>query len=1193
MEIGYIDQANERILRSISEVEGETVLGFLPLSENEVNQVLATVKAVLAGNSSKGLIGIGGLLQSAPGAAAYALAVAPSRTLLEGGKFFPALKEDLGLDIPSVDRGRLTAGFERACVRLGLLTGNLSGESWKNVKPFIFQAGILHYWKRPLSDGLRSTLRSHPAPDLLDDDAVGDFLDALRVRIHGQALLQRTLESPVGKLLIRRLVRAYVNDDDSELPAHLREPFREAFEGPARGIVLASPFLAFDPAFERLELVLPKLSGQVISTETRWHVESQTYRPTFEHRLPVEELGGGSKEFEVLVKNLSAEFADRVFRLSAQFDRSRPFRIFRVKAGLRELRTPEDRRIEVEPGEYWFMLAPGLTAGDDEEEAEEADDFRLLKHVDLRPGSESVAFSDGNRSWEIACALTAGFFFNRRDSVALVNGDQVHFGNDLSLVAYMPANREGDKPSVSDFAIECAAQEIDVSHVVEPDQAVSGALVFTERLDSYLSRELSRLPPGIHRVSLTLSTDSRRAGHSFWYWQGLESISDAAGFRCSAFPENIDLKKCRGVIRGPGGELLFDSRHHAPSVTVALSTPKVELIFPRAGVKATLIDVEQDWEEEVRADEVEIVTQHDRRAVRFSSGGFQSWSLRCGQTELATLDGRRRFHADSLAALCGKCGGSGTVVAFGAGGEKVRLLTFSKPLTASALQLKAEHGTREDVWTFQMPTEHLFELGLRMTDLSDRPNAKSSEVSAFLSKDDGFSESLYKPMEGIRVSSESLSDQRASMIRVRVTLSAELLQQRFLLLDFVRRCSADDSWLPIQCREKVGYSSLRIVFRGSGRSGGVVNAWKSMWSVRRFDERDPEPGLASVLETMSDVELARALVRCRLLSGWKYPGVAWAESSWMQQLSLILGRHRFDVSDGSATAWWTQGGIELAENTGAKQSAVVRQLLFSTQPSCLRTPPSCVKGCDEEPQSSATGRSLLLAGEIFAHKGLFSFVEQTFAFDYVDPLVYDAFEKWQAVAARKAEQFGHFDFRKFLDGLDNRTVELNEACARLEVLALLSAEHLLQAVRMLNRRCRLLADVADGDDRHPLAKVARSVGSMRRYLFRVASNILDGLKIGGQFAVRFTDNDFCKIWTPPCIENTWGRDVASAIWCLAATARLAANGRIHEQEFEKWLKTAFHTDQGGTLRENVGIVLNFAPELFAFYVALFDLALAE
>jgi len=338
-----LDEANTLVLRRIGEAPEKMILGFLPLSEAEENAVLRLVREALHLHGSS----IQGLMRVAPAASAYALAVAPSRSLTEGGQFYPGLRQDLGLEIPVGSRERFAATFLSTCSRLGLLTGTIEGTRFRNPAPFIFQAGILHYWKTALARGLRATLNAVPAPDLEDEETVNRFVPELAKRIHNQPILSRALETSIGPLLVRRLIVAYLQSDDSVLPSHLREPLRESFKASGRGVVLRGPHLAYDLGFDQIELVLPNQSTRIATPDTCWLAAGRRYAARSETRIPIAELS--DHRFTVELQNLAASFEDQQFHVDARLDEAVPFRVFREDS-LRERRSDAGVSCSVPPG---------------------------------------------------------------------------------------------------------------------------------------------------------------------------------------------------------------------------------------------------------------------------------------------------------------------------------------------------------------------------------------------------------------------------------------------------------------------------------------------------------------------------------------------------------------------------------------------------------------------------------------------------------------------------------------------------------------------------------------------------------------------------------------------------------------------------------------------------------------------------
>ena len=76
-------------------------------------------------------------------------------------------------------------------------------------------------------------------------------------------------------------------------------------------------------------------------------------------------------------------------------------------------------------------------------------------------------------------------------------------------------------------------------------------------------------------------------------------------------------------------------------------------------------------------------------------------------------------------------------------------------------------------------------------------------------------------------------------------------------------------------------------------------------------------------------------------------------------------------------------------------------------------------------------------------------------------------------------------------------------------------------------------------------------------------------------------------WVPPCIENEWGKRVSQLVFGLAAVSRLGGYRILSPNEYRQQMDRLFLQDS--VCAENH--LLSLAPELFAFYFILFELAL--
>lgn len=1185
-----LEEANELVLSRLAEAQDEIILGFLPMSEEEMEAIVGLIRRQVSGRQ---YAIIEKLFLVAPAATAYALTIAPSRSLREGGKFYPSLVEDLDLSIPQGKRKPLRERFEATCKWLGVVTGTIPDIKWKDAAPFIFQAGILHYWKDALAQGIRSTLREHPAPDLEDDEKLQHFAVELKKRIHNHILLPRTLETAVGPMLVKRLINAFLTNNDKVLPSHLRGPLRESFQTAGRGLILRSPHLAFDPLFRELELVLPPQSQRIASPDTCWIVEDIRYPARSEKRIPVRDLN--ERRMNIVLTRLAGAYRDQCFHIDARLDESVPFRVFKSDTG-RERRNCAGRSCSVSPGKYIVTMVPGVHAGDDDEHAEDVDGYRILEDLELRPGDEPIELSADSRSWAIQCVQEAGIFIDRSetDFLNLESGELLHYGHALGLTAFFPAT--GAENSQVQMTLSSEQTKLKYTAPLEKDEETPRIEIFSQCLNNAAAGALLQLPPGIHRLRVDLSRENQSATHVFWYWKGLEKVNEIRGFICGELPCNLDLKHCRGIEKGDENNFVFQKGHTAPFVLISLKSTGEQLRLPRVGVHLQLLAPEEEIADEPTPDELVIVQRDDRRTVRLYSGGFQKWELMCGDHVFARLDNARTVHTISLAGLCDTVGGAGIVEARGEDGRLIKLMTFSRPLTANLPEFTRDEESRVETWTVSIPTYELHEIGLRFQNLSEKPDNPSEPVIVVASSANNFENGDFGITEGLTARSETIELNGTAFVRVSVTIDWKLAGPHFSLVDFLHTSSEKSNWMPLRSSEKYGYSSIRLVFPGTELAHKDANWWQRLYCAIHISDKGGIPGeLTEALENLSCGEIDKLLTRTRELLAWKYPMPVWKEYARMfQSLPVIAGQYCFNIWDPRAATWWHHAVGEIAEFATGNQVPVTRQMLFGSQPDALRIPPENAAGTNcPAGHSTLTERALNLGITIMNAGGLNNFIVQAYHGEEVSKAAFEAFENFNNVVSGKSQDFGDLDFKQLTAKLFVSTEELAERGTRgMNPGQLLSDGHLYFCIRSLNRRCRPLQKVSSTDQQYTLSPMAQTVEKIHQQLHMPMPDVSAKLGIKGQFTDPYEEDNYVYWWTPPCLENQWSRKVADLIWGLAAIARLGAFRVINPDTFDRYLHDLLVARDEQELRNRICTLLSLAPELFSFYVALFDLALS-
>jgi hypothetical protein len=475
-------------------------------------------------------------------------------------------------------------------------------------------------------------------------------------------------------------------------------------------------------------------------------------------------------------------------------------------------------------------------------------------------------------------------------------------------------------------------------------------------------------------------------------------------------------------------------------------------------------------------------------------------------------------------------------------------------------------------------------LAVKITDLSVAPDATPSEPK-LLDKLNGdfFHDTDLDVCDGVKVYLDATSEQN-------LELSVEIIGKEtsglFALIDFYCRSDEEEEWQLLHCEEKHGVSGLRIIAWPRENSVSENDWWRTMRQAAQTEDNAPNPtGLSETLSRLSCEEYQSALKICRELISWKYPTKVWEEyGNSFEKLPVLLGQYRYSLQDKIAGDWWIESVRELADYARAKSLPVTRRFLLGTKRDCLRTPFAMMPVTNQN-KVSPTARSLLFSEEIKPYLTLSGYVQKKYHKNEIYKSVFHSFDNWLAIMKGSPIEFHQFSYSSFLgdsnSGLWENTEKLDEEYSRFKVDALLAPEHLLQAVRALNRRCRVLQNVStrDADLNHPLHNAIQELMQMERGFDTHKMALVDKLEWG--------DIPDTFPWVPPCIENEWGKRVSQLVFGLAAVSRLGGYRILSPNEYRQQMDRLFLQDS--VCAENH--LLSLAPELFAFYFILFELAL--
>jgi hypothetical protein len=1176
-------EANQIVLQHLIAAEGPITLGLLPLTADEEERCIKQVVDYCNGNLKRLLDLIGALT---PGAASYAIAAGASQAVKQGGAFWEPLSQRLNISLHSPqDRERLAGAFSSACRRLGVIDPDVSSMAWKNVAPMMAQASILHNWADSLGQGVQTAIKNHPLPDLEDQNALKNFAISLNQHIHNQPNLKKILQTEVGGIVVHRLISSCVYGRFEILPSHLIAPIRAAFESGGRQVSLKSPYVSFSTTHGGFELILPKQPGSLTSHATFWQVNGAQYSPLNERRLSEFEIG--RRQQEIRLRNLPKGYPDQTFAVDLSLEH--PFRVFDVTT-LREKNVRIGGTTDLLPGEYLVVMKSD--ASSDEPDAEELrGDYRILHEITIRPGIEPLHIYHDDTESILSPALKAGIYHSADEgnSSLLECGLRLHYGKKFGFLAYIPKDQHSGSLRISITSKGSMLHESD-----NPlKQSEEGVYDYSTLLEKALDEVTTSLSPSIHPLRVKISTHATAVVRDLWYWKGLDHISRNSGFHCSSMPENIDFNRSKGIAPSSTG-CGFLKGYAAPRIVIGLKGDD-SISFLRPGISAACLDPEDGSLNELRNSETLTVGDRDSRVIAFESGGFEDWSLLCNGTEFATLGKIRVRLQIGLRSLMAQYGKSGRVEAQNSEGETIRIFGFNSGLIAKRLELNLDHGQGIERWKTTIPCEDLGRLAIQVLDYSESPTPILGGVTVLF--EEGAAAEHLEETKMIAVGIETsvrllqADGTNPNRLKVSVDVSPSKCASKLLFVDLLRAPKGTEDWQPMQCADGMQASHFRILVSGDEPfDGGRFTWWHHLWRVSNFQSQKEDISLYAGLK---EEEVGQALNQISRLLTVKYPSSVYGHSAkYLTSLSHKLSTRRESSGNRDTNIWWREGALELETHAAATVAPVVRQFLFACNPHTLRRRWEYLASM-EEIKDTGILSALALGASVKRAGGRLEYARAVFHEKRHPHELFMSFENSPLVFQGKATDFEGFDFQRFFRPIFGRVTQHDESASELNDAALLSAKHLLHCIKNLNRRARVLAKASNSDDtEHPLRSALHGLSDTTIHCHQ----LLPTLKtvIGYRpwtDSVNLDRPDHFEVPDAPCLPlltSEQSSQLSIATWTLCALSRAAAHGLISSKEFTQKMEGF----SGSNIQSHpINLMLSFAPELFAYYMALLDFAL--
>jgi hypothetical protein len=1172
--------SNQRILQLLSEADGPVTLGLLPLTAEEETAFINQVIEHCCGDVDR-LMNL--LRWKSPAVVTYAIAAAASQAVTEGKLFWQRFSDRIGIRLDSPNhRERLADAFKMACRRLGVVDPDVSAMTWKNIAPMMAQASILHAWADALARAMQSAMQRRPLPDLEDSRSLNQFAAELADHIHHQQNLRSILKTEVGGIVVHRLISSCVYDRFEILPAHLRGPMKKAFEIGGRQVSLKSPYVTFSVHLGCFEVVLPKQPGKLLSQATHWLVKGRQYSPQSDRTLDEYELG--DRVCEVRLCRLAADYPDQEFKLDLSM--VQPIRLF-DESTLRERTVRIGEETVLAPGEYLVVL--GQEAFSEFPEAEEnSGDYRVLRSVTLRPGVDSLRIRHANQESCLSPALKAGIYHSAQEglSTILEDGSRLHYGRKFELLVYIPKSQHSGflRVAVASRNVDLAEEEVPLQ------QEEQGVYDYSSALEKSLQEAMEALPAGIHPIRVKVATDATAVTRDFWYWKGLQRISKHLGFYCDPVPSNVNFSRSKGIREAEHGCGLLEG-NHAPRLVIALSQGESISII-RPGIRTVCFDPSEDDESEVRSIETLTVREKDSRVLEFESGGFEEWSLSCNGKTFANLDQKRTRQRIGLRSMIAEFGKSGVVDARSLSGDSFRLFGFASGLLGKRLELTLDHGQGLERWKTTMPCEGLGRLAIRVSDYSRAPNSEPGFVCD-LAVDEFDAESGEKEVQvtaGIAVSYKLCPAEGNLHERLKLELRIEpaTVDDRLLLVDLIHAPLGTEDWRSLECADGPNPSRLSVVTCGGAKpTPEQATWWHHLWRVNQAQLTDDAIRLYG---NLGAPDVAAALAKISELTAIKYPSTVYGHSAkYLSSLAHKLSSRREAAGFRDSNTWWCEGASELEVHAAAKITPVVRQFLFSCNPHCLCH--QWVSEPDREPRGMIES-SFQLLGVVRRAGGRVAYAQEVFHSGKHPSEIFASFANSPQVFSGQAGTFSSFDFQRFFKPVFDRVLDHVESASPLDSMPLLSARHLLHATHALNRRARVLAKASDATADHPLHGALQCLASTRVKAASIIKNL--NSKIGYvPWATQVNLDRHDHFDAPDAPELPYlASPQASALneitWAFCVLGRATAHGVLPNGNYREHLKQFVGTH---VQTHPINLILSFAPELFAYYVALLDFAL--
>lgn len=1147
-------------MQLIGQCPTATILGLLPVEPSDQDAILELVRTL-----SNGRIDLLANLQSEyPAATSYAIALTLSAGTTEAN-FYNALEHGLRVKIPLNRRQELSMALDVACRALGLVMPDSEEETHtdRNLRPIIFQAGILHYWVSPLAGAVLNYLEKNPCPDLEDEQQVAPFARLLAERVPAaQARLRRTLESSVGPLVCRAILSAFSSRDFDQLPPHLREPMREATKK-AGGESIRSPYLRYNPEDGSMEVVLPKQSSRLVDFNSCWALGTNTYNALIERTLAVVDLPG--PKCGISLKRLRNQFRDQVFTIKLAPDEQEPFFIFRAADG-RRLQVGLRPVIELPLGDYHVVLSGGHRTSEDEAFGIRGQ-FKVGK-VEIFPGRDDLEIVVGSVKAVLRPRLGSDLLIHDKagNKLQSVDGTPLFYGDGLEIQAFIPADPVGDCEAM-EFKIECAENPTASLRKLLREKADSrGAYQFYDLSADLVRPFLSGLASGIHEVHVTAEGRARSFGRKFFYWKGFRRTTKNFGFVCDEV-QNLDATTSVGIRKAEKGLQICDG-HHGPEVIIGIKRPQATFTLAKPGIWLRLMDPERLDSRPIALGKSIDVNSNEQLVLE--SGDSLPWQICCGNIMVAELKPGQAKHTLNLGALLSQFGESLALEARNPSGQTQQLVTFAKANLARSLAIEAAPGSEKYQASFRISRSQIQDLELTVRDFTDfhaTPRTQKVEMAE--------GEFAVRGLEAETAKLYLTLEETDWVVRLEVNLAN--LPPGVYFVDFRSRKANQTRWQPLMVADKHALSESRLVILNGLIGGEGSDEW---YRVLTTASRIPDLDAPVAASPISDGNLQAVLAKAQGSLLFKYATEVWSGVQWLETALVRLCQDNYSALNEIVLRSFADTAVTGLSQKSESSLSIHSTLVFGSQQLLLAQHGSTF--CGIGPTDTLIGRTFRELGIVAKSTTLGSYAFQG---GTIDLKFFGYFANAPAVSCGRAKEFQGFKTQEYLKLLGEESQELDFKQSNINAELLLTPEHFLTAVRALNRRFRPLEQARTSNE------TGASLGRMSQEI-QACNNRLDQVSPMVKGLVGFPN--YLELSIPISIaESVLVQNISDLLLTITGLARLAANCRLSRENYLKHLEFLLKPE-GGSLAlrtHRLCLLMSLAPELFAFYMLFWEAVL--